>query len=213
MTLVNNPFGRDSRGQSLIETALMMPIVLMLILNAINFGYYFFVTVNLTATARSAVTYAIEGSATPLAGAFPSSGPATNTTIGRATVTYLAQQDMTGALWNPTAASVEVCSQANLSGTAGTQVSGGNTLTNCVTCSGTTCGAVNAAGNATPHADPENPSVVAAGSASFVLNRVTVAYSFPPLIPGRPFNIALLAANICNSSTCTFIRTAEMRAM
>ena len=35
---------RDSRGQSLVETALMIPLLLVLILNAVNFGYFLLVT-------------------------------------------------------------------------------------------------------------------------------------------------------------------------
>ena len=43
---------RDSRGQSLVETALMIPLLLVLILNAVNFGYFLIVTLNLTSAAR-----------------------------------------------------------------------------------------------------------------------------------------------------------------
>ncbi|MCU1309699.1 MAG: TadE family protein [Candidatus Angelobacter sp.] len=197
--------GRDSRGQSLVETAVMLPLLLMALLNAVNFGYYFFVTLNLTATARNAATYSIQGPSTPVASVFPFAGPANGTTFGNSTVTYLAQQDMTGALWNPTAASVQVCSQTNLDGSnSGINGTGSSARTNCITCSGTTCGAVTT-GSPIPNADPEAPT--------FVLNRVDVTYVFPPIIPGTPFNIALLAANICSANSCTFIRHIEMRAM
>ena len=30
-------------GQSLVETVLMLPLLLLLLLNAVNFGYFFFV--------------------------------------------------------------------------------------------------------------------------------------------------------------------------
>lgn len=191
----------DSRGQSLVETALTLPLLLMLVLNAVNFGYYFLVTVNLTAASRSSTTYAILGGATPAASALPPAGPATNTS----SVSYLTYQDMTGALWNPTAASVQVCSQTNLNGSnSGINGSGVNARTNCVTCSGSTCGSVNTgAAGMVPSADPEAPS--------FVLNRVDITYSFPPLIPGTPFSIALLS--VCPGGTCTFVRHVEMRAM
>src|SRR5256885_5682283 len=52
----------DSRGQSLVETALMIPLLLVLILNAVNFGYFLLVTLNLTSAARSGIEYAIQGS-------------------------------------------------------------------------------------------------------------------------------------------------------
>jgi hypothetical protein len=55
-------------------------------------------------------------------------------------------------------------------------------------------------------ADPEAPN--------FVLNSVDIVYSFQPLIPGTPFNLALRAAAMCNATgTCTFARHAEMRSM
>lgn len=56
---------KDSRGQSLVETALMIPLLLLLILNAVNVGYFFFVTLNLTSAARNGIESAIEGSSTP----------------------------------------------------------------------------------------------------------------------------------------------------
>ena len=57
-----------------------------------------------------------------------------------------------------------------------------------------------------PDPDPEN--------ATFVLNRVDVQYSFPPLIPGSPFNLILIGS-LYNAGTgqYTFYRHVEMRAM
>jgi len=192
---------RDSLGQSLVETAIILPLMLMLVLNAVNFGYFFLVMVNLTGASRNGVEYAIMGQSTPAATPLPSPGPAGNTAPGNQTVTYLTQQDMTGALFNPTSAQIQVCSSA--SGINGT----GTALTsNCVTCTGTSCGSVGT-GSPVPTADPEAPT--------FVLNRVDIQYTFTPLIPGRIFNVALMAAPICsgNPITCTFVRSVEMRAM
>src|SRR6185436_10812228 len=88
-----------SRGQSLVETALMLPILIMLVLNVVNLGYFFVVAVNLTGAARTAVLYAIEGGATPAAGALPPSGGSTPGT-NKNSVTYLVYQDLTGSLAN-----------------------------------------------------------------------------------------------------------------
>ena len=52
-------------GQSLIETALILPLLLLLAFNAINFGYFFFVALNITSAPRSGVQYAILGGASP----------------------------------------------------------------------------------------------------------------------------------------------------
>src|SRR5437667_578620 len=106
---------RTSRGQSLVETAIMLPLLVMLVLNVVNFGYFFLVIINLTGAARTATLYAIEGGSTPAASELPSSGDGSNTL----SVTYLAFQDMTGALWNPTGASVRVCSPVNISAGSG----------------------------------------------------------------------------------------------
>jgi hypothetical protein len=46
----------------------------------------------------------------------------------------------------------------------------------------------------------------------FVTSRVDVTYSFPPLIPGTPFNL-VLAGSAFSSGQYTFNRHIEMRAM
>jgi Flp pilus assembly protein TadG len=191
---------RGSRGQSLVETALMLPLLIMIVLNVVNLGYFFLVVINLTGAARTASLYAIQGSSTPAASQLPNPGSAS--TIG--SVTYLTFQDMTGALWNPTSASVQVCTEVNITGSSGTNGTGSATKSNCVTCTSSSCGAVGT-GTPAPNADPEAPT--------FILNRVDIAYTFNTLIPGTIFNIPLQASAMCNSGTCTFSRHAEMRAM
>jgi hypothetical protein len=46
---------------------------------------------------------------------------------------------------------------------------------------------------------------------------VDIFYQFSPLIPGRLFNVVLLASPICSGSgtsfTCTFHRQSSMRVM
>src|SRR5579863_10067063 len=68
-----NKVSRDS-GQSLIETALAVPFLLLIALNAINFAYYFFVAINLAAAPRNGVEWSVQGFATPAQLALPSSG-------------------------------------------------------------------------------------------------------------------------------------------
>jgi hypothetical protein len=192
----------------------MLPLLVMLVLNVVNLGYFFLVAVNLTGAARTATLYAIEGGATPAAASIPSSGgsaPATNT----ASVTYLVYQDLTGALANPTGVTVQVCSQANLdSAGAGTNTNTGGFLrANCETCTSSGCSPANGgsssssySGSPVPSLDPEAPG--------FVLNRVDIQYDVAPLIPGTIFNIPLRASGMCNSGgTCQFFRHAEMRAL
>src|SRR5437764_5210231 len=51
------------RGQSLIETAILMPLVLMITFNAINIGYFWVVRLQLSAVPRTGVQYASQGGA------------------------------------------------------------------------------------------------------------------------------------------------------
>lgn len=187
--------GFDSAcGQSLVETALALPMLLALLFNAVNFGYFFLVALNIAAAPRSGAIYSIQGFSSPSAGSLPAAGPSTTNT----TVSYLTYQDMAGAVYSPASTPVQICSQAiglNSPGTSTQKsqcLSYGNTYT-----------------FPSPDSDPESPT--------FVLNRVDVAYTFSPLINGSFFNIVLLASPVCSSSggsvACTFHRKVEMRAV
>jgi len=189
----------------------MLPLLLLVVLNVVNLAYFFLVTINLTGAARTATLYSIEGSYTPYANQEPSSGTSSGATLTTTfgTVAYTAYQDLTGAVWNPTASttSIQVCSQINTNSATGQGVNGAGASqkANCVVCDTSNgCLAANSySGNPAPSADPEAPS--------FVLNQVDISYTFSTLIPGRIFNLPL--ATLCNGGTCTFIRRARMRSM
>ena len=186
-------------GQSLLETALVMPLMLLVVLNVINLGYFFVVAVNVAAAPRTGVEYGIKGFSTPGSPSLPQAGPPS----GNATVSYLSQQDLTGAIYNPTSASLQVCTQV-----LGLNGSGANQAANCTTCTGSTCGSVGT-GSPGPAADPEAPL--------FILHRVDTTYTLSPLIPGTPFGLALLPIPVCRASggnvNCVFHRQVSMRAM
>ncbi len=187
---------RRASGQALLETILLMPLILLLVLNVINFGYFFVIALNLAASPRSGVEYSILGFATPSSLSLPTAGPPSTAT----TISYLSQQDLTGAISSPTGATIQVCSS-----TVGVSVSG---AARCVSCTGSSCGAAGA-GSPAPALDPEAPT--------FILHRVDVDYTFSPPIPGTPFGLALLPISVCSSSggtvTCKFHRQVSMRAM
>jgi TadE-like protein len=200
---------RNNSGQALIETALVLPLLLIVVLNAVNFGFFFLVALNLTASPRSGVEYAMLGFATPspLTQSEALPGPATkNTSVG-----YQTYSDMQGALGGYTNAHIQICSQV-LGVTATTPP-----LAKCVTCSSasdscscTDKSCTGAAGNPAPDADPESPT--------FTLQQVRVTYTFSPPIPPAIFNLVLLAAPVCSAPgggnvTCSFTRLADMRAM
>ena len=191
---------RGSSGQALIETALVMPLILLLALNVVNFGFFFVVAVNLAASPRSGVEYSVLGFQTPSSLVLPAAGPPNTLN----TISYLSQQDLNGALANPTGATIQVCSLKNGSPNG----SGSTTTTKCVSCTGTTCGAAGT-GSPAPASDPEAPM--------FTLNRVDVDYVFNPPIPGTPFGLALLPMPGCKqvsgTVSCDFHRQVSMRAI
>lgn len=209
---------RNASGQSLVETALMLPLLILLVLNVVNLAYFFLITTNLTAAARSAALDSIEGTYSPYALQEPASGTGSSTiTTTPGTVAYTAYQDLTGAVWNPTNSSnsIQVCSQINTNSSTGSGVNGSGTsqVSNCVACTSSSgCSAANSyAGNPAPAADPEAPS--------FVLNQVDITYCFRTLVPGTIFNIPLQASALCNTGSvcgagqCQFTRRARMRSM
>jgi hypothetical protein len=197
----NNAMTRVQSGQSIVETVMMMPILLLLLLNAVNFGYFFFTITNLAVAPRMGVEYSIIGNATPAAIALPPTGPATNVFSS----SFLTYEDMRGALNAPAAnASVQVCSPS-----AGI-VNPGTTTAKaaCVVYPGTGVTYTFPAAQVDPELNAGNTAP------AFVLHQVDVAYKFNPLIPGTPFNILLLTFPTCNASgVCVIHRQSVMRGM
>jgi len=197
MFLRKRSLAKDSRGQSLVETALMLPLLLMLILNAVNFGYFLLIAINLISATRNGIEYAISGSLTPRNRPLPSAGGSLTGTTAT-TVDSLIVQEL-GA-FNPGNLAVQVCSLSLGSG------AGSEPTTSCAT-AGSAPGPV-----PTPDPDPESSTYP-----GYALNRVDVWYSFQPLIPATPFTLAVLTIPSCSSSggttTCIFRSHAEMRAM
>ena len=188
----------DSRGQSVLETALMLPLLLTLFLNAVNFGHFLLVTLNLTSATRNGIEYAIQGSSTPRNETLPRPGNALSQSDPQAISALIAQE--LGA-FNTGNLEVQVCS-LRIGSTGGSAPK-----TNC-----TTVGSVPGISQPVPDADPESTDYP-----GFALNRIDVWYSFRPLVPATPFTLAVLSIPACTSSngttTCVFSRHAEMRAM
>src|SRR5260370_3762983 len=88
---------RNSAGQALVETALILPLLMLIILNVVNFGYFFVVALNLAASPRSGVEYSILGNSTPGTLHFPAAGPPSTSH----SVSYLTQQDLHVAIDTP----------------------------------------------------------------------------------------------------------------
>lgn len=192
---------RESSGQALIETVLIIPLLLALVLNAVNFGYFFLMALNITAAARSSALYSITGDETPAAIPVPPAGPATASN----SVSYVAYQDLTGAVYSPsTNAGIQVCSPSVGILNAGAA----NQKTQCAS-----FGSIGSFSPSEPDPEMNSGNTVPA----FLLNRVDVAYQFTTPIPLMPFNIIVLASPACASAagtvTCTFYRHSVMRVM
>ena len=157
------PFGDDS-GQGLLETALFLPVLVLLAAFAVDFGYFFIVSANLSSSARSAAEYSVQGYDSPGQTSLPAAGPTSDVT----SVSALAVGDLSGLAAAATTTTVEVCSKA---------VGVSNKVTDC-----SNYGPAQTA--YTPAADPEAPT--------FLLNRVDVTYTVHPPIPLSIFSYTLV---------------------
>lgn len=151
-------------GQSLLETALFLPLMALMIAAAVDFGYFFLVAANLTSSSRSAAEYSIQGFQSPGQQTLPTAGPQSSIT----SVSALAGGDLSGLVTAATTATVEVCSKS---------VGVSNNVTQCISYGPSSV-------TYTPAADPEAPT--------FLLNRVDVTYIAKPPIPLSFFSFTLL---------------------
>ncbi len=156
-----SPWGEE--GQSLLETAFSIPLVLGIAFNLINVGYFWFMVLSLSAAPRQGVQYATQGAAAGTSVAAP----------GTTAVKTLVYENLTNAIHGATTsnAAVRVCTSAKgVSGAGSSQVTLCDTYGPAFAYSAIT-------------SDPEAPL--------FVLDRVDVEYTVTPVIPGSAFNVVL----------------------
>ena len=67
---------KNNQGSSLIETALVMPVLVLMLCFAIDIGYFFIVAANLVSSSRNAVLYSGQGFVSPAQTQLPSPGSA-----------------------------------------------------------------------------------------------------------------------------------------
>jgi len=182
------PHITEDRGQSLVETALLLPLLLVLTFNAINCGYFFYVMLNLTAAPRQGVEYSIQGGQTTENSQLPDPGPPSKP-YDPATVSGMVYEAITGAISSASTTPVQVCTT-----TAGLVNKGGSSQAAICLQNGGFVGGL----SSTSDIDPEAPYLV--------LHRVDIQYTVTPLIPGKAF-IVILPSNL------TFHRYVQMRAL
>jgi Flp pilus assembly protein TadG len=172
----DNRCSRGEEGQSLLETAFAMPLMLGVAFNLINIGYFWYMILTLSAAPRMGVQYATQGGQAIQTASAP----------GTTAVSNLVYENMTNAVTGATTSnvSVQVCTSAK----------GVNSTTNVALCDQFGPGFSYSA----TAADPEAPY--------FVLDRVDVAYTVQPVIPGSAFHVIL-------PSSLTFHRQVSMRSL
>ena len=157
-------FAKSISGQSLLEVAVMIPVLLALVAYAVDFGYFFIAAGSITSAAHNSAQYSVLGYEAPDQGPLPPAGPFSSGT----SVAEEALGDMTSLINSSTTATVAVCSKSI--GTTG----------NLARCS--SYGP--AVTSYTPSQDPEAPR--------FVLQRVDITYTVQPPIPMSFFKVSLL---------------------
>ena len=161
----------DIRGSSMIETALVMPVLVLMLCFAIDIGYFFIVAANLVSSSRNAVLYSGQGFVSPAQQQLPSPGTS-GSLADTAGVAGLAGGDLSGLANMTTKTKVQVCSKQI--GT--TQTSNGYVAR----CSTFPSGSLSYG----PDQDPESNN-------GMLTQRVDVVYTVSPPIPINFFSFRM----------------------
>lgn len=155
----------------MIETALVLPILVLMLCFAIDIGYFFIVAANLASASRSAVLYSAQGFVSAGQGQLPSPGTSGSLT-DTAGVAGLAGGDLSGLANMLTKTKVQVCSKK-----IGVRQTSSGYVTGCSTYPS---GSLNLA----PDQDP-------ASNYGMLTQRVDVVYTVSPPIPVDFFSFSM----------------------
>jgi len=155
----------------MIETALVMPVLVLMLCFAIDIGYFFIVAANLVSSSRNAVLYSGQGFVSPAQQTLPSPGTS-GSLADTAGVAGLAGGDLSGLANMTTKTKVQVCSKQL--GT--TQTSNGYVAR----CSTFPSGSL----SYSPDQDPESNN-------GMLTQRVDVVYTLSPPIPNNFFSFSM----------------------
>jgi Flp pilus assembly protein TadG len=161
------PDGGRRAGHSLIEFSLMLPLLLLLVVNVVNFGAFMYGWITVSNAARAGAQYMILGPAS-----YTSPKP-----IDSSAIAALITNDVS-TLLNKASVLVRVC----------TNNGGTYHKTMALSETGSAC----AAGNTNGLSDPE----VAGSPALYVLALVDVSYTYQPIIPLWEFSLLHIHATL-----------------
>jgi Flp pilus assembly protein TadG len=170
-----------SRGGSLVEFALILPILFVLIVGAVNFAGFYYAFVSVGNAARAAGDYMIMGSAAYSGVAGDGSSLGTLTPPAAQAVANLLGADG-AALANVNSLSVRVCTLNPSNGNIANRA--------CTTCSNGGGNMTCAAGDGSFASNPAPDSTTGEG-ASYVLAWSDVAYTYQPFVPVFPLSSAV----------------------
>ena len=156
---------RRKEGQSLIEAAFLLPILLAVTFNAVNLGYFCFAFLNLATASRQGSEYSIQGSSAFQQSELPTASE----------VSTLVYASINGAIPSSGNTPLRVCTLAN-----GVDPAGAGTPNQIPLCSN--FGTASGTDYPTLLPDPEAPLLV--------LNRVAIQYTVTAPIQGFIFNLA-----------------------
>ncbi len=183
----------DESGGSLLETALVLPLLIVMMLFAVDFGYFFLVVNNTITAARNAALYSIQGFDSVGQTQLPSAGTAgsLSDTTG---IAGLAAGDMSGLSSNVSAANPQIYVCTKAIGVTPVVTNGSTTgyRTNCATYPSGTL-------SFTPDVDPESLN-------GMLLHRVDVVYKV-----NLPISLRIFTFNV--APPLSFHWVVEMRAV
>ena len=162
---------QSSSGSSMIETALVLPILVLMLCFAVDIGYFFIVAANLASSSRNAVLYSGQGFVAPGQQLLPSAGTS-GSLVDTAGVAGLAGGDLSGLTSMASKTTIEVCSKK-----IGVAQTPDGYITKCSTFPSGTL-------NFIPDEDPSS-------NYGMLTQRVDVVYTVSPPIPVNFFTFTM----------------------
>lgn len=100
---------RDKAGQGLVETAVMLPLLVLLVCYAVDFGFFFLAMASIASSAHNAAFYATQGGNSPSGGSLPGIGSVSSAQ----SVAGMAYGNLSAFVAASTSMAVQLCTNNN----------------------------------------------------------------------------------------------------